>query len=534
MRESVGHHPRRMRRAAGGRSDPAVGYRAWMKAPDLLADFASALPELVHPWEPSLPQPDPRQPGPRTLLVNDVLATELGIDPDWLRSSAATATLGARAVLPGTRPVAQAYAGHQFGGFTPVLGDGRAVLLGELRRSDGELRDVALKGSGRTVFARRGDGRAVLGPVLREYLFGEAMHALGIPTTRALAVVTTGDAVFRDGGPRSGAVLTRVANSHLRIGTFELVARSMATELAPAVMERLLRYAAARHGVHHPGLASSAPVLRDIGELAIQFLDAVVERQAALTADWMAVGFVHGVMNTDNMAISGETIDYGPCAWLEAYDPDAVFSSIDSGGRYRFGQQGPVAAWNLARLAETLLPLISPDTDTALAQAHARIDSFRSRHLLRLLDRLRRKLGLSDEQLGDADLADDLLSAMASSASDYTTTWRALAEHLRSGRDVPGIPTQWLQRWTTRLADATNARTAQAAAEAMDAVNPLYVPRNHLVEQALAAADDGDIGPFQELLSAVGDPYAVRPDRARLAEPAPAGHAAGFVTFCGT
>lgn len=492
-----------------------------MTTPALLGDFAAAFPEIVRPWAPVLPPPRADGPGPRFVAVNEALATDLGLDPEWLGTEEALSALGARGILPGTTPVATAYAGHQFGGFSPVLGDGRAVLLGEHRTPSGDLRDIALKGSGRTVFSRGGDGRAVVGPVLREYLFGEAMHALGVPTTRALAAVATGDRVFRDGRMPCGAVLTRVAASHLRVGTFELIARSVAPEVTTSVLPRLVSYAAARH---HQGATPGA------GQ-ALALLAAAVAAQADLIAAWMSLGFVHGVMNTDNMTISGETIDYGPCAWLDAYDENAVFSSIDTGGRYRFGHQPAVALWNLSRFAETLLPLIDDDPATAVAQASGVLETFGPRYQERHLARMRVKLGLTDTQPDDGALVDDLLAGLAESRADYTGTWRALAARLRGETepDRPGVHPDWLVRWTARL----SGDPRETAAE-MDAVNPAYVPRNHLVDAALGAAEDGDLAPFERLLAALRAPYAETPDRADLAGPAPADFTDRFVTFCGT
>lgn len=491
-----------------------------MTAPTLLAGYAAALPELVSPWQPSLP---PLRAGqvPRLLLANDALASELGIEPDWLHTENALSVLGARSVLPHSQPVALAYAGHQFGGFSPMLGDGRAVLLGEIRTPAGDLRDLGLKGSGQTPYSRRGDGRAALGPVLREYLFGEAMHALGIPTTRALAAVTTGDLVFRDGTMRQGAVLTRVAASHLRFGTLELVVRSVIPEAREELLRKLVEYAVARH---YPELTGSS-------NPAVALLDSVIEAHARLMAHWTAVGFLHGVMNTDNMSISGETIDYGPCAWLEAYDLDTVFSSIDTAGRYRFGYQGPIALWNLSRFAETLLPLIAEDPNEAVAQATSLLETFADRHGDALRGLFRTKLALGDAQPGDAELIDGLLGGMAAARADYTTTWRLLASWLRGipVLEVPGVQQDWLERWAARVPG-----DPRAAADAMDYVNPIYVPRNHLVEAALADAEGGDHTAYDRLLTAVRAPFDERADWADLAEPGPAEFTRQHVTYCGT
>lgn len=481
-----------------------------MGAPKLLADFATVLPVLAQAWQPSLPPLGEDDSAARLLLVNEELADELGIDPDWIRSPEGVAALGAREAIPGSTPVTQAYAGHQFGGFSPLLGDGRAVLLGELRTASGDLRDIALKGSGRTPFSRGGDGRAVLGPVLREYLLGEAMHALGIPTTRALAVVLTGDRVHRDGVMQPGAVLTRVAASHLRVGTFEVAAITLREDLRRPTLEALTGYAIARH---HPGVAG-----------ALGLLEAVVEAQARLIAQWQAVGFVHGVMNTDNTTISGETIDYGPCAWLEAHDTEAVFSSIDTGGRYRFGMQPPIMQWNLSRLAETLLPLVDDDPNAALEAVTQALQGFRPRFEERLLDAMRVKLALPDARPDDADLVADLLEVMQREQLDHTLTFRALG----SGASPALAP--WLSRWRSRL----GGRDPREVERRLAASNPLYVPRNHLVDAALGAAQAGDLVPFTRLLDAVRHPYTQRPGDDDLAEPAPEGFTAGFVTYCGT
>ena len=510
--------------------------------PHLLADYATALPELGQPWQPVLPEPPAEGPGPALVVANDELAADLGIDREWLHGDEALAVLGARATLPGTTPVAQAYAGHQFGSFSPVLGDGRAVLLGELRDRHGRLRDVALKGSGRTPFSRRGDGRAVLGPVLREYQLGEAMHAHGVPTTRALAAVTTGDLVLRDGGPTPGAVLTRVSASHLRVGTFEVVAHSMPGPIGRALLPQLLSYAVTRH---HPESA------QDEHGSALGLLDAVVQTQARLVAHWVSLGFVHGVMNTDNTTISGETIDYGPCAWLEHYDENAVFSSIDSGGRYRFGNQPTIMLWNLSRFAESLLTMVESQVSSAatgyaetgkesaagpaVAAATEVLQTFESRYRQAWLTRMRAKLGLPGEQPDDADLVGQLLAWMHAERLDYTRTWRELAAYLRVGDPAgspaaAGVPQPWRQRWQQRL----GAADPRGVADAMDRVNPLYLPRNHLVESALGAAVAGDLALFDRLLGALCQPFTERPDQADLAQPAPPGFTEHHVTFCGT
>jgi uncharacterized protein YdiU (UPF0061 family) len=476
---------------------------------------------------------------PRLLFVNHPLAHELGLDADALDGPEGAAVFAGATVPAGAEPIAQAYAGHQFGGFSPQLGDGRALLLGEVVDRRGQRRDIALKGSGRTVFSRGGDGKAAVGPMLREVLVGEAMHALGIPTTRALAVAATGDPVLRD-RVLPGAVLTRVAASHLRVGTFQFFAARGDTEH----LARLLDYAAARHD---PDLLREP----DRAERALGLLDAVAQRQAALVAAWMNVGFIHGVMNTDNMTISGETIDYGPCAFLDAYDPATVFSSIDHGGRYAFGQQPGIARWNLARLAEALLPLAAApdDPDPAVARATAVIDAFPDRLAARLLEGRRAKLGLTRAQAADdgpdTQLADDFLELLHAQRVDFTIGWRALADAatgqeapLRDRCIDPSAASAWLARWRARCAaeDGSTATPAAASARAarIRVVSPRVIPRNHQVEAALDAATAGDLAPFERLLTALRRPWDDDPALAAYAEPAPQEVTARYRTFCGT
>ena len=462
---------------------------------------------------------------PSLLTVNDSLALELGLDPQWLASTDGVAHLAGNAVPEGAQPRAQAYAGHQFGQFSPLLGDGRAHLLGEVVDAHGARRDLGLKGSGRTPFSRGGDGRAALGPVLRELIVSEAMHALGIPTTRVLAAVATGEQILRADGPTPGAVLTRVAASHLRVGTAELV-RMRASDAQQLAFADYVRRR------HHPQVAEGDH---------LGLIDAVVEAQASLIARWMSVGFIHGVMNTDNMTLSGETIDYGPCAFLEAHDPNAVFSSIDTMGRYRFGAQPSIAQWNLARYAETLLPLLAPDPSTEsdlIEAATERIRAFETRfrgHWLRLH---RGKLGLPDALSDNATaaLTDDLLAIMIAERLDHTRTFRLLATVLRGAdravADLVDDSVRWLD-WQSRwLANVTT--DPQSTADAMDRVNPAYLARNHLVEEALAAAATGDLAPTEALLDVLRDPFTVRPGLDRYAAPAPASFTAAYVTFCGT
>ena len=484
--------------------------------------YVRDLEGLYEPWR-GAPAP-----APRLLALNEALATELGAEPEALRTPDAIAVLAGTTAPDGAASVAQAYAGHQFGGFQPRLGDGRALLLGEVLDVHGRRRDLHLKGSGRTPFARGGDGKAAVGPMLREYVIGEAMHALGIPTTRALAVVATGEEVVRE-TLLPGAVLTRVAASHIRVGTFQYAAaRGDAT-----LVQRLADHAIARH---HPGAAEAEnPYLA--------FFEAVVDGQAALIARWMLVGFIHGVMNTDNMAISGETIDYGPCAFMDAFDPATVFSSIDHGGRYAYANQPPIAQWNLARLAETLLPLIDADPDAAIATATSVLQSFPGRYEAYRLRGMRAKLGLADGDAHEAAaLAADLLALLHAQSIDFTSCFRALSALLRGdearARALFGQAaalaawTAWTDRW--RAAMASQALGPEVIADAMDLVNPVYVPRNHRVEEALAAATAGDLAPFEGLLDVLAQPYEERPGLEAYAAPAPPSFGACYATFCGT
>ncbi|MFM7249463.1 MAG: protein adenylyltransferase SelO [Planctomycetaceae bacterium] len=456
---------------------------------------------------------------PRLVWLNRRLAVELGLDPDALAAGAAEWFSGNRPPA-GAEPIAQAYAGHQYGHFTN-LGDGRAILLGEQVTPAGTRVDIQLKGAGRTPFSRSGDGRAALGPMLREAIVGEAMHALGIPTTRALAVVATGEPVYRE-RVLPGAVLARVAASHLRVGTFQFAAALGREDL----LEVLLAHAVARH----------APALVADPEPALAFLAWLLERQASLVARWMAVGFVHGVMNTDNMALSGETIDYGPCAFLDAYDPDTVFSSIDQHGRYAFARQPAIAHWNLARFAETLIPLIPGGEEAAIGRLEASLSPFPEHFERERLAGLARKLGLPDAEPGDAALARDLLAAMTAARADHTATFAAL-EPLAAGDGPPpaehaaALAPVWLEAWRARLERQPGGRAA--AGPRLAAANPAVIPRNHLVEEALAAAAGGDIGPCERLINAVSRPFAPRPEDApfRLGPPPGSGC---YRTFCGT
>jgi uncharacterized protein YdiU (UPF0061 family) len=474
----------------------------------LSGHFARALPEMAVPWQAE------EAPAPRLLVLNEPLAEELGLDPTWLRGPDGVRLLVGDRVPDGATPVAQAYAGHQFGHYSPRLGDGRALLLGELGHADGHPRDLHLKGSGRTPFARGGDGLAAVGPMLREYVVSEAMHALGIPTTRSLAVVATGRPVHRD-TPLPGAVLARVASSHLRVGSFQYARATGDLDL----LRRLADHAIARH---HPTAAEAQ-------RPHLALFEAVVAAQASLVARWMLVGFIHGVMNTDNMTISGETIDYGPCAFMDAFDPTTVYSSIDHGGRYAYGNQPHVAQWNLARLAETLLPLFADDQDQAITLATETLDTFRPRYDDTWSAGMRAKLGLPDDV--DDTLTAELLPLLQANHVDHTSFYRRLAAGARGDTeparelflDLPAID-DWLTRWRSHGPDA----------DAMDRVNPLYIPRNHLVEEALTAATAGDHAPFERLLAAVTAPYDQRPDLDHYATPAPVDFGATYQTFCGT
>ena len=480
--------------------------------------FARALPELYVEWQAA------EVPAPRLLVLNEGLARALCLDPAELRTPDGVAALAGNLRPAGATPIAMVYSGHQFGSYAPRLGDGRALLLGEVVDNENRRRDLHLKGSGPTPFARGGDGKAAVGPMLRELLIGEAMHALGIPTTRALAVVATGEHIARE-GMLPGAVLTRVASSHLRVGTFEFAARLGDREL----LRRLADHAIARH---HPAVVGA-------DHPYVAFYERVVDAQASLVARWMLVGFIHGVMNTDNMTISGETIDYGPCAFMDAYDPATVYSSIDHAGRYAYGRQPSIAQWNLARLGETLLPLLDDDADTAVAAATDVLMSFGDRFRGHWQAGVRAKLGLITVAEDDQQLFDDLLDLMRAHKADYTSLFRALASVLRSDGDGlhPIVDDAdafrpWIERWQVRLAG--EGRPAHVVVAAMDAVNPVYIPRNHLVEDTLDAATAGDLEPFERLLAVVTDPFRARPGGDRYAEPAPGSFSRYYQTFCGT
>jgi uncharacterized protein YdiU (UPF0061 family) len=522
--------------------------------------YARELPGTYVAWKPV------QVPAPRLLFFNDELAGELGLGAQALAGPEVAAVFAGNVVPEGAEPLAQAYAGHQFGGFSPQLGDGRALLLGEVIDRHGQRRDIAFKGSGRTPFSRGGDGKAAVGPMLREVIVGEAMHALGIPTTRALAVVATGEPVFRE-AVLPGAVLTRVAASHLRVGTFQFFAARGDLEH----LRKVLDYAIVRHD---PALAA----VSDARERCFGLLRAVAQRQASLIAQWMNVGFIHGVMNTDNMTISGETIDYGPCAFMEAMNPEAVFSSIDHGGRYAYGNQPLIARWNLAKLAEALLPLAvaNPDDEAqikhAVAEATEVIDAFPAMVAAALLQGQRAKLGLqraaAADDRADAALVADWLALLHRQRIDFTLAWRRLADAADGDAgSVGGVggaggtggvgglgamsdedPLRalfadgealgaWLQRWRQRCAadDAVSGTVPRERAARMRRVNPIVIPRNHLVEKALAAASENDdLASFEGLLAAVRMPFEDSPAQAAYSEPAPAEVTEAYQTFCGT
>ncbi|MDB4946910.1 MAG: hypothetical protein JWP97_6444 [Labilithrix sp.] len=466
--------------------------------------------------------------GPSLVKLNVPLAELLGLDVAALDPETAAQIFSGNTPPEGADPIALAYAGHQFGGFSRQLGDGRAILLGEIIAKDGKRRDVQLKGSGRTPWSRGGDGRAALGPVLREYLVSETMHAFGIPTTRALAAVTTGEPVFREGA-LPGAVLTRVAASHLRVGTFEYFGARNDKE----ALQVLAGYALERH----------YPEAKGSGNDALALLERVIEAQANLVARWLGVGFIHGVMNTDNSSISGETIDYGPCAFLDRYDPNTFFSSIDQRGRYAYSNQPGIAQWNLARLAESLLPLFADTEEEAVKLAMDRLARFPAIFEEAHGRMLRAKLGLGEggDLKEDRALGLDLLERMAAGDADFTLVFRALcaaAEDPANDKDVSvlfsvaGAYHEWAERWRARLAKDETTPAARAAS--MRRANPAFIPRNHRVEEALAAAVlRKDFGPFERLLAVLSRPYDDQPEHAELTEPPPDTWT-DYQTFCGT
>ena len=464
---------------------------------------------------------------PHLVRLNHKLARNLGLDPEELSSTEGLEFLSGNRVPAGAHPLAMAYAGHQFGGWVPQLGDGRAILLGEMIDRDGVRLDILLKGAGRTPFSRTGDGRAGLGPVLREYIVSEAMAALGVPTTRALAAVTTGEVVWRE-RPSPGAILTRVAQSHVRVGTFEFFASRGDVE----ALSLLADYVIARH---YPAASEAEKPYRVL-------LDGVAARQAELIARWQLIGFIHGVMNTDNMSIAGETIDYGPCAFIDTYHPETVYSSIDQTGRYAYCNQPRIAHWNLRCLAQALLPLLGEDDGAAIAEAKEAIDAFPDRFEAALLAGLRSKLGLIKERDGDTALAQDLFRRMEENKADFTLTFRGLCDLPAAGPEAddtirrlfndPTAFDDWATEWRRRLAE--ERRDDSERQTAMRGVNPAVIPRNHLVEEAInAALETGNFAPFEDLLSVLSSPFVDQPEFAQCAEP-PRPDQIVQATYCGT
>jgi uncharacterized protein YdiU (UPF0061 family) len=461
---------------------------------------------------------------PSLIRTNPALANELGINADWLKSDAGVGMVAGNTMPPGAEPIATVYAGHQFGSWNPQLGDGRAVLLGEIIATNGTRYDLQLKGSGPTPYSRGGDGRAPLGPVLREYIVSEAMAALSIPSTRSLMAVTTGDPVFRD-EPLPGAVLLRVAQSHIRIGTFQFFASQRDHDALRQLADHVIRR-------HYPdALTKDNPI--------IGLLDAVIQGQARLIAKWQLVGFIHGVMNTDNMLLSGETIDYGPCSFMDAFNPDMVLSSIDAGGRYAYSRQPGIAHWNLVNLAQSLLPLIDENEETAVAMAQESISTFPDLFRDAYHQGVCEKLGIHNPADQDATLAEDLFALMAKQQVDFTLAFRRLAELANPAGGDDGIEFQlpesfddWLGRWRDRLGRETIDLASLAAS--MVAVNPVYIPRNHLIEEVIeAAVVMGDLEPFHQLMDVVVNPYEYKPELSRYALP-PRPEQVVRQTFCGT
>lgn len=464
---------------------------------------------------------------PILLRLNIELARKLGLAPDWLATDEGVKNLTGIEIPEGADPIAMAYAGHQFGNFVPQLGDGRAILLGEVRDDENIRRDIQLKGSGKTPYSRGGDGRAAIGPVLREYIVSEAMAALGVPTTRALAAFATGDDIMRE-GPEPGAMLIRVAKSHIRIGTFQFfAARNDKTALA-----QLADYAINR----------LYPELADAKNRYLALFEAVIKAQAELVAKWQSIGFIHGVMNTDNMSIAGETIDYGPCAFMDYFDPTMVYSSIDQRGRYAYNNQPPIAQWNLIRLAEALLPLFSDDKDKAVELAQKAINGFPALFEAAYLRAMRAKLGLTTLQDNDLALAQDLLTIMANGNADFTLTFRYLADLVSV--DIEQHPQltalfedaepfwQWVTRWRQRLAEEPEAAPERHAA--MHTTNPVYIPRNHLIAEAITAAqNEQDYAPFNDLVEVLANPFEEQTGKERYALP-PTREQVVHQTFCGT
>ncbi len=492
------------------------------KTPIPFDNSYARLPERFYARQ--LPEPVCK---PGLIRINHTLAGQLGFDPDWLESEAGVAMVAGNLIPVGAEPIAAAYAGHQFGGWNPQLGDGRAILLGEVIAKDGLRFDIQLKGSGRTPYSRGGDGRAPLGPVLREYIVSEAMAVLGVPTSRALGAATTGEWVMRE-GRLPGAVLTRVAQSHIRIGTIQFFASRQDHDALKILVDHVIQR-------HYPQAAQTDNPVRAM-------LDGVVAGQASLIAQWQLLGFIHGVMNTDNMLLSGETIDYGPCAFMDAFDSGTVFSSIDQGGRYSYRNQPHIAHWNLSMLAQALLPLLDDDHDKAIASGQAAIDVFPDLYQAAYQHGMLKKLGLSENGAEDATLFQDLLSLMQTEKTDFTLTFRRLSDladphtttdaGIKSIFELPDTFAPWLERWQQRL--ASEAQDAGARQTDMYAVNPVYIPRNHLVEEAINAAEkQHDFKPFHTLVDILAQPFEFDQSRARYAIP-PRPEQVVRQTFCGT
>jgi serine/tyrosine/threonine adenylyltransferase len=472
----------------------------------------SRLPNIFY----SLQTPTPVK-APEVVIFNESLAEELGLNSEALQGDEGAAIFGGNEIPQGGTPLSQAYAGHQFGHFT-MLGDGRAVLLGEQITPDGDRFDIQLKGSGRTPYSRGGDGRAGLGPMLREFIISEAMTGLGIPTTRSLAVTVTGEEIIRE-TMQTGAVLTRVAASHLRVGTFQFAANWGKTE----DLRELADYAIKRH----------YPELEGEGNRYLLFLKKVIKKQAALIAKWQHVGFIHGVMNTDNMTISGETIDYGPCAFMDTYDPATVFSSIDREGRYAYGNQPYIGGWNLSRFAEALLPLLHEDEDEAVKLAEEALSEYPGAFETEFLSGMRRKLGLFNEEKEDKELISELLNLMNKSEADFTNTFKALTFGKLEGSEFFKATefTKWHEKWQERLGRQEESK--EDVHELMRNNNPAVIPRNHRVEEALNAAVKGDMSVMLKLLEILANPYEHSPEQAEFCQPAPP-TAKPYRTFCGT
>lgn len=463
-------------------------------------------------------EPNP-VPSPKLAILNQSLASSLGLNAKALESEDGVAVLAGNRIPEGSKPLAEAYAGHQFGYLT-MLGDGRALLLGEQITPDGQRFDIQLKGSGRTVYSRGGDGRAALGPMLREYIISEAMHALGIPTTRSLAVVSTGETIRREAGFLPGAVLTRIAASHLRVGTFQYAAGAGSIEDVQTLADYTLQR-------HFPEIGPDDP------DRYLKLFQEAARRQAALIAKWQLVGFIHGVMNTDNMAISGETIDYGPCAFMDVYHPKTVFSSIDAQGRYAYNNQPIIGGWNLARFVETLLPLMHDDQEEAVAIAQAQLKIYSDQFHENWHAGMRSKLGLFGKEAEDETLIDDLLELMQEHEADYTNTFVALTFGTLDGAEMFGTTgfAEWHDRWQQRL--SRQHQTKEEVQELMRSNNPAVIPRNHQVEAALEAAVNGDYSVLERLLAVLADPFAHSSEQAEYAAP-PEPEGGPYQTFCGT